>query len=469
MSRARVQLYNTPGKTVQIETNATIGATLGVDIFYNGVLLDPRLILNSFAPGGLSVISTRGNNGSGGPAGDLTTDVIYEGVHNLFFTVERAQDAVGSILVNSSNITLTYNDPAPSIIADLTDTGVTAGTYGDATHVGQFTVDHWGRITAASNVAITGGGSGGVLKADWITAAALPSNTYANGTAGVGATLTATATGVLTVNGPNTVHLGDVLLVKDEASDTHNGLYVCTTEGAVGVAYVLTRDPRFDQTAEMFAGVISVGTGSATLSDTLWICQVTSFATIGTDSITFTQTVGPAGATGATGPAGATGATGATGAAGATGATGAAGSTGATGATGPINTQHIDLFSGAVSTPTDASTKRSLGRVYIDPTDAKWGFSPTTVATLYMILETTNATFTANGDLFQQSGTGSPATIAAVGPTASTSPVVLSVDVSAAFKNTSNAGIFCARAWLTTADGTQQATCTGAWIDIKPV
>lgn len=38
--------------------------------------------------------------------------------------------------------------------------GVTIGQYGDATHVGQFTVDSQGRITQAASVAITGiGGS----------------------------------------------------------------------------------------------------------------------------------------------------------------------------------------------------------------------------------------------------------------------------------------------------------------------
>ena len=34
-------------------------------------------------------------------------------------------------------------------------TGVTAGTYGNASNVGQFTVDIQGRVTSASNVAIT--------------------------------------------------------------------------------------------------------------------------------------------------------------------------------------------------------------------------------------------------------------------------------------------------------------------------
>ena len=43
---------------------------------------------------------------------------------------------------------------------DLPTSGVTAGTYGDGTHVGQFTVNAQGIITAASSIATGGGGSG---------------------------------------------------------------------------------------------------------------------------------------------------------------------------------------------------------------------------------------------------------------------------------------------------------------------
>lgn len=48
----------------------------------------------------------------------------------------------------------------------LTNTTVTPGSYGDATHVGQFTVDQQGRLTAAANVAVSGGGGGGSPKFD---------------------------------------------------------------------------------------------------------------------------------------------------------------------------------------------------------------------------------------------------------------------------------------------------------------
>lgn len=50
---------------------------------------------------------------------------------------------------------------AADITIDLANTAVVPGTYGDATHVGQFTVDQQGRITGATNVPVSGGGGGG--------------------------------------------------------------------------------------------------------------------------------------------------------------------------------------------------------------------------------------------------------------------------------------------------------------------
>jgi hypothetical protein len=57
---------------------------------------------------------------------------------------------VSGTAVNGSAATWMRSDAAPA----LANTAVTTGTYGDATHVGQFTVDQQGRLTGASSVPI---------------------------------------------------------------------------------------------------------------------------------------------------------------------------------------------------------------------------------------------------------------------------------------------------------------------------
>lgn len=59
---------------------------------------------------------------------DADTDDLPEGTTNLYFTDERAQDAVGTILVDSADIDFTYDDTTPSITAILV-TPTEAGTY----------------------------------------------------------------------------------------------------------------------------------------------------------------------------------------------------------------------------------------------------------------------------------------------------------------------------------------------------
>lgn len=49
----------------------------------------------------------------------LDTDDVLEGVTNLYHTDERAQDAVGTILVDSDTVSLTYDDATPSISAEV--------------------------------------------------------------------------------------------------------------------------------------------------------------------------------------------------------------------------------------------------------------------------------------------------------------------------------------------------------------
>ena len=119
------------------------------------------------------------------------------------------------------------------------------------------------------------------------TTTALPTNTYNNGSSGVGATLTGVATGVLTIDG-HMVALDEYILVKNETAGANNGLYKCTVAGATGVAYVLTRAVEMDVSTEYVGAFIFIEQGTTNVSSG-WVCTNTTAPTVGTTAITFTQ------------------------------------------------------------------------------------------------------------------------------------------------------------------------------------
>jgi hypothetical protein len=108
---------------------------------------------------------------------------------------------------------------------------------------------------------------------------------YNNGVSGVGATLTATATGTVTFDGILTV-LDGVYLIKDQTAPAQNGLYKCTTAGAIGVNAVFTRDIRYNTPQDINnTGITPVINGS-TQAGQGWY-EVNDVLVIGTDPIQF--------------------------------------------------------------------------------------------------------------------------------------------------------------------------------------
>ena len=118
------------------------------------------------------------------------------------------------------------------------------------------------------------------------TTANIP-GTYLNGSAGVGATFTTTATGTFTVDG-TTPPLGARILIKDQSSGFQNGIYSITTLGTVGVSTVFTRTTDYDTASDMnSAGLIPVINGT-TNALTSWQ-QIATITTVGTDSLVFQE------------------------------------------------------------------------------------------------------------------------------------------------------------------------------------
>lgn len=84
-----------------------------------------------------------------------STDDLPEGVTNLYFTDERAQDAVAGALVDTASIDFTYNDGASQISAAVLPAGVDHNSL--ANFVANKHIDH-SAVSVSAGAGLTGGG-----------------------------------------------------------------------------------------------------------------------------------------------------------------------------------------------------------------------------------------------------------------------------------------------------------------------
>ena len=128
------------------------------------------------------------------------------------------------------------------------------------------------------------------------TTAALPANTYNNGTSGVGATLTGNANGALSVDSTLTV-VSERILVKNEVAGANNGVYVVTQVGSAGTPYILTRATDFDTVGtgvdQIDEGDFFLVTSGVANLNTAWVQQTAPPITVGTTAIVFQQFSAP--------------------------------------------------------------------------------------------------------------------------------------------------------------------------------
>jgi hypothetical protein len=106
------------------------------------------------------------------------------------------------------------------------------------------------------------------------------SATYANGTAGVGATLTGSAA-LGTIDGI-TIVAGDRLLIKNQSTAAENGIYVATT---ITDPFVLTRSVDADAASEFNAGAFTFVEEGTISADNAYINIADDDITFGTTSI----------------------------------------------------------------------------------------------------------------------------------------------------------------------------------------
>lgn len=145
-------------------------------------------------------------------------------------------------------------------------------------------------VTNAVNTAI----SNAPTKAScaYASVAALPTVTYSNGASGVGATLTASANGALSLDGGSPTS-GQRVLIKNQASGLQNGIYVVTNAGSVSTVFVLTRAADFDQTSEVTPGSSTFINNGTSLDNTTWQMITDAPIVVGTTTLQWTQVAGP--------------------------------------------------------------------------------------------------------------------------------------------------------------------------------
>jgi hypothetical protein len=90
--------------------------------------------------------------------------LVYNGTSNLWVNQTAANVVAGTGLTGGGAVIANTN-----VSIALANTAVTAGTYGGASNSAAITIDAQGRITSASNVAISGGGGANTIVTNLVT------------------------------------------------------------------------------------------------------------------------------------------------------------------------------------------------------------------------------------------------------------------------------------------------------------
>lgn len=229
--------------------------------------------LSGLATANNAILST---NGSGVPAFSSTLPAF-----NLGGTLNTAGQAITNSLTNGD---LDFNTNGSGLF-NLNSTQGISGISNDGTLAAdsQYLVPTQAAVksyvaTISSGFSLVSGGPATTVSTTNFAA------TYNNGSSGVGATLTQSVAGVVTLNG-YTPTLNDRVLFPSQTTSFQNGIYTMTTVGTVSVQAVFTRATDYDTTAQIVPGS-SVAISMGTYAGSIW-AQTSTITTIGTNPITF--------------------------------------------------------------------------------------------------------------------------------------------------------------------------------------
>ena len=223
------------------------GAVTGTTGAFTGAVSGTTGTFTSTVVGVAGTFSGAVSGTTGTFTGDISSTGSTAGNVQLGVTADNEIDtSSGSLTIDSAGGTVTIDDNLTISASKTIDMGANKVTN---------IADPTGAQDAASKAYVDAVKTGLDIKdsCDIATTADTSSWVYANGTAGVGATLTAAGNGVVALDGVN-LTLNMRVLVKDQDPSTENGIYYVSTAGAVGAILVLTRALDANQPAELTGG-----------------------------------------------------------------------------------------------------------------------------------------------------------------------------------------------------------------------
>ena len=286
----------TGSSAVTVAIDSTVATTSGTQTLTNKTISGTSNTITNIANGSLDNSSVTINSNSLSLGGSLTldTDDISEAVSsptNLWFTNERAQDAVAQAIANGTqtNITITYDDNANSLSFNASG-GVSsiAGTANQITasaSTGAVTLSLPSAVTFPGSVTLNADPTQALEAAtkQYVDAVAQGLNVHAACRVATAANVdlsTALEAGD-TVDGV-TLAAGDRVLVKSQSTSSQNGIYVVQATGAA------VRAADFNTPTEIVPGDFTFVSSGTLYDNTGWV-QVAVVTTVGTDPIIFEQ------------------------------------------------------------------------------------------------------------------------------------------------------------------------------------